>query len=545
MSKRITVSCLVVYIFLLLACSANAGFVVAAKDSTNRKKADYKCDGKDDQVEIQKAIDKLPETGGAIELLEGTFNFSDCVTITKNNITIKGAGNCTILKHNSTSWVKLMKNGEKGSTTITAENTSQLHVGSLISVTDDDYRSRAIEAGSLSYYLESFTYCDFYIVENIRKNIITLDRPLDIGVSVGKNGRIAPVWVMIKAYGKTNLELRDFEIDCNWKNVVWAIGDQTQPHGKYSHHPGPEPVKPEGYKCPFPQIVKKVHHPDELVSAIYMDSAHNSKFKNLYIHDIPMVGIFLIDSNYVLVEGNTIRNFGLKGYVDCFGDYTQIIGNVVENSLHEDGINVYARGATYAVVSNNIVRNCPRGAIFMNQGTKVTVTGNIVSEGGNGICIISQEAAVTGNYVENSATGIYVRTLAGFWKVQPDDCPITVMGNSVRDCRIGLYVMAACNANLIGNSVAESTMSAVMADAQSNRLIIFNNQLLNTSSGDSPGILIDGKNSLIFGNKIKGFNQGLNLSPSTEENIVERNAFIDVCETIINAGKDNIIEDNI
>ena len=90
MAKKITLLVFVVCIFLLLAVEVHAGFVIAAKDSVKRKKADYKCDGKDDQVQIQKAIDALPLTGGVIELLEGTYNFSDCVTITKNNEKLKG-----------------------------------------------------------------------------------------------------------------------------------------------------------------------------------------------------------------------------------------------------------------------------------------------------------------------------------------------------------------------------------------------------------------------------------------------------------------------
>lgn len=66
--------------------------VIAASNSLTKSKAqvDYVCDGTDDNVEIQAAIDKLPATsgnigGGTIQLLEGTFtlgaklNFGDKV----------------------------------------------------------------------------------------------------------------------------------------------------------------------------------------------------------------------------------------------------------------------------------------------------------------------------------------------------------------------------------------------------------------------------------------------------------------------------------
>jgi len=53
----------------------SATFVIAASDSAAKSKqqADYVCDGTDDNVEIQAAIDALPANGGSILLLEGTF----------------------------------------------------------------------------------------------------------------------------------------------------------------------------------------------------------------------------------------------------------------------------------------------------------------------------------------------------------------------------------------------------------------------------------------------------------------------------------------
>lgn len=53
----------------------SATFVVGASNSSTKSKqeADYVCDGTDDQVEIQAAIDSLPASGGSILFLEGTF----------------------------------------------------------------------------------------------------------------------------------------------------------------------------------------------------------------------------------------------------------------------------------------------------------------------------------------------------------------------------------------------------------------------------------------------------------------------------------------
>lgn len=532
-------SVIISVVLLLVASTAHASLVVASKDSPGKHRADFVCDGIDDQVEIQKAIDSLPSTGGMVELLEGVFNFSDDVEITKSNVTIRGTGLPTVLTHNPTTLIKLTKDGERGAKTITVADTSQFHVGHLIGVTDEVLQKWPAP----KYYYDSppFIACDFYIVRDISRNTITLDRGLDISVSVGKNARVAPVWAMIRAYGKTNLELSDFQIDCNWDNVAWLIGVGKK--SKYSHHPGPEIVRPKDYKCPFPQIVEKVHHPDEPISAIYMDSAHNSKFRNLYLHDIPMNGIFLIESNYILVQGNTIRDFGMKGYVDCYGDYTQVIGNVIENSVKEDGINVYAPGSAYAIVSNNIVRNCPRACIIANGGKGIVVTGNNVYGSGTnptwgvGIALVTQDAVAVGNYVEGTTIGMVLE-----WATLVDDHPMTAVGNVIKDCVRGFHVSGANHVNLVGNSVAHTRGGGGVVSTHSDgssRLIISNNQFLSSSAGD-PAMWLSGDNHFIFGNKIRGFKTGVRLESTVEGSIIERNEFIDVPETIVDEGKGNI-----
>lgn len=53
---------------------------------------DYLCDGTDDQVEIQAAMDDLPNEQGAILLLPGTYNCSAALSFTGSAVTISGSG---------------------------------------------------------------------------------------------------------------------------------------------------------------------------------------------------------------------------------------------------------------------------------------------------------------------------------------------------------------------------------------------------------------------------------------------------------------------
>lgn len=59
---------------------------------------DYLCDGTDDQVEINAAIQALPSTGGEIKILDGTYNITEEISITRSKYTIMGNGSNTVLK---------------------------------------------------------------------------------------------------------------------------------------------------------------------------------------------------------------------------------------------------------------------------------------------------------------------------------------------------------------------------------------------------------------------------------------------------------------
>ena len=59
---------------------------------------DYLCDGTDDHVEINAAIQALPANGGVVVILDGTYNITANVILNKENTTLSGNGFSTILK---------------------------------------------------------------------------------------------------------------------------------------------------------------------------------------------------------------------------------------------------------------------------------------------------------------------------------------------------------------------------------------------------------------------------------------------------------------
>lgn len=85
--------------------------VVAASDCLQPAYADYICDGVDDQVEIQAAIDALPsitvpgggsDKVGKVQLLEGIYNISATITIDQDGVILQGMGQGTATQHGVT-----------------------------------------------------------------------------------------------------------------------------------------------------------------------------------------------------------------------------------------------------------------------------------------------------------------------------------------------------------------------------------------------------------------------------------------------------------
>ncbi|RKY29583.1 MAG: hypothetical protein DRP74_08595, partial [Candidatus Omnitrophota bacterium] len=72
--------------------------IVAASNSQNKEKADYVCDGANDESEIEAALNALPTNGGLVFLLEGIYNIGSTIDIAKSNVTLMGSGRATILK---------------------------------------------------------------------------------------------------------------------------------------------------------------------------------------------------------------------------------------------------------------------------------------------------------------------------------------------------------------------------------------------------------------------------------------------------------------
>lgn len=73
-----------------------ATIVVAASDSLKNRSANYVCDGVNDEVEIQAAIDALPAGGGRVQLLDGTF-YCPASIVLDDGVELIGCGYSTVI----------------------------------------------------------------------------------------------------------------------------------------------------------------------------------------------------------------------------------------------------------------------------------------------------------------------------------------------------------------------------------------------------------------------------------------------------------------
>jgi parallel beta-helix repeat protein len=72
-----------------------SGVVITIGDSTYASgTVDYTCDGADDDIQFQGALDALPATGGEIQVLTGAYDFANATTVTRAipNVKITGTG---------------------------------------------------------------------------------------------------------------------------------------------------------------------------------------------------------------------------------------------------------------------------------------------------------------------------------------------------------------------------------------------------------------------------------------------------------------------
>ncbi|MBP2144599.1 hypothetical protein J2129_000053 [Methanofollis sp. W23] len=83
--------------------------VIAPVGSPYENEAAYLCDGTDDQVEINAALEALPESGGQVYLVEGTYHCSDSIRPGANAVLTGEGADLTVLQFSGSASVALTR----------------------------------------------------------------------------------------------------------------------------------------------------------------------------------------------------------------------------------------------------------------------------------------------------------------------------------------------------------------------------------------------------------------------------------------------------
>jgi len=141
-----------------------ATLVVAASNATllERTYADYVCDGVNDEVQIQAAIDALPSAGGTVVLSEGTFHIDN-----KNGITLSSN---LCLRMTPMTTLVLSNMGDNTAYMLRGDSKTNITIYSGI-LDGNKYNQTATTAGLIQYGI-SLTDCSNVFIDSVHiKNI--------------------------------------------------------------------------------------------------------------------------------------------------------------------------------------------------------------------------------------------------------------------------------------------------------------------------------------------------------------------------------------
>ena len=348
---------------------------------------DYVCDGTDDDVEIQQAIDSLSSDGGTVKLKEGTYNISSTIEV-DDNIVFEGSGWGTILKL------------ADGADCDVIENSDQTNGNSNIAIRDlkIDGNKANQTAGNDLNGIDFIKTTDFLINNVWIKDIGTSDvADVGIGFSFSTdciNGRIT------NCISEANTHYGFNSYNCSYLTFANNISKDNLRHGFGSAN-GSNHISWVG------NIVK--NNSDQ--GFWIRNTSYSSIIGNII--NMPTSsdnGIQLkmdtgdtnqISEQHNTISGNTIEgscNYGI--HIQNHARYNTITGNTIQGSAV---YGVYLIAEWNIFTNNNIFEVIEDG--IYSTGTGTIIKGNFIKKcGKNGIYSNAYESIITNNICVSNST---------------------------------------------------------------------------------------------------------------------------------------------
>lgn len=365
--KRILYGILTVFIFTMTLgwagdicekCKARtATYIIAASNSLQHCKdcADYVCDGTDDQVEIQAAINALVDSiGGSIILMEGKFAITSPISL-NSYISLSGLGYNTYLNSNQVTGQVIQVFGTVGT------HKENVEISNL--------RISGVVGTAFGVYLH---YCDNCKVRNLWVE------------NAGQEG------ILLRNCSHCLIEGNN--ISGGWKDSdgikLWQHVQNciiSNNHIKNMGINGAGPFTSDGI---------------ELQDSCFFNTIEGNTIDSCKEHGINLEG----NTYYTTVIGNMITGVSSSG-IEVVGSSNNntISGNISQGNGR--GIRIYS-GCHHSVVNDNIVVGNTAKGIWINAANYITVTGNNVnSNGSHGIYAATMKYSNISNNILQGNTG--------------------------------------------------------------------------------------------------------------------------------------------
>ena len=323
--------------------------VVAASNSSDKSDADYICDGSNDQVQINEAIDDLPSSGGVVQLLNGSYYIgsSSYVDLT-SAVTLKGQGTATIL-------VKSSPSG--GSSMICARSSTAPHANVCIS----SLRINLGSPSSAAFLVEAYD-ADYLTLEDVQftcssrhgmilvrdSNHVTMDDCIFDGIQIQVSGETSS-----SAKDDTKINSEDVLVQgCTFRNSPdgeFALGNVVKKWRIIDNY---------FYDCGFTAI-DIANSPDSIISGNTIDGcAHN--------------GIYSEGGRRLTVKNNTVLNVedtGILSNMDIYG-YGQGGDVLIQNNVLADCyLAIASFGVPRVTITGNEIDGTKWHAIYLSTST--------------------------------------------------------------------------------------------------------------------------------------------------------------------------------
>jgi len=319
-----------------------ARFVIGTSTADwTAKDCDYLCNGIDDQEEINNAIAALPASGGEIVILDGTYNITAKINVNKNNVSIRGNGNATVLKR--------MWNSSSPEGVITLTSAEGCRVQNLQIDGNKDNYSSVNNNGIYLYSSSDNTITDNTCNNNTNNGISLYSSSNNTVTGNTCNNNYYGIYL----YSSSNNTITDST--CN--NNDYGIRLYSSSNNNTV----------TGNTC------------NNNYYGIYLYSSSNNTITDSTCNNNDYRGIYLYSSsNNNTVTGNTCNNNYYGIYLYSSSNNT-ITGNTCNNNNNNDGISLYASSSNNTITGNTCNNN--NYGIHLDSSSNNTIIGNTCIRG--------------------------------------------------------------------------------------------------------------------------------------------------------------------